>query len=136
MTNPSEIKEIMDMLGRRIVEGQVKGSHLGQILTYLQQKKTESLKTTLSKLALICGMSKRNIRENYIEGIAEFGIIHTQTLSNDVVWNWYGVKAFEENNETFMNYVQRTKQKEEQEKEKEKEVKKNGKGIKKKENTK
>ena len=119
----SEIKDIMLLLGRRMIEGQVKGSHLGQILMYLQQKHTESLKSTLSKLALVCGMSKRNVRENYIEGIEEFGIIKTTVIGNEVIWTWIGIRAFGELNEPFMNHVKR-EQKKEKEKEKEEKEKK------------
>lgn len=120
----SEIKDIMDLLGRGITEGQIRGSHLGQILMYLQQKRTESLKLTLGKLALICGMSKRNVKENYIEGIEGFGIIKTAVIHNDVIWTWVGIKAFENDNMSFMEWVNQKKQKE---KEKNREKKENGK---------
>lgn len=116
----SEIKDIMDLLGRGIVEGSVRGSHLGQILMYLHKNQTEKLKATLSKLALICGMQKRYVRENYIEGLVEFGIIKTTVLHNEVVWKWIGIKAFEKNNTTFMQYVREKEEKEEQEKQKKK----------------
>jgi len=84
---------------------------------YLHKNKTEKLKATLSKLALICGMQKRYVRENYIEGLVEFGIIKTTVLHNEVVWNWVGLKAFDRNNTTFRQFVeQKEKEKEEQEK--------------------
>jgi len=102
----SEIKDIMDLLGRKHLDGNVRGTHLGQILMYLHKKKLESLKATLSKLALICGMSKRNVRENYIDGLEAFGIIQTKVISNDVYWNWIGIKALNDE-ETFMQYVTR-----------------------------
>lgn len=113
----SEIKDIMDLLGRGILEGNVRGSHLGQILMYLHQNKTEKMKATLSKLALICGMQKRYVRENYIEGLVEFGIIKTVVLRNEVMWKWVGIKAFEKDKATFMEYIT--------EKEKEKKGEKN-----------
>ena len=120
----SEIKEIMDLLGRKTLDGNVRGTHLGQILMYLQQKKIESLKATLSKLALICGMSKRNVRENYIDGLDAFGIIETKVISNDVFWTWKGIKAFN-SEESFMQYVAREeKEKEEKERKEKKEKKK------------
>lgn len=100
----SEIKDIMDLLGRRMLEGQVRGTHLGLILMYLQRTKTETMKATLSKLALICGMSKRNVRENYIEGLSEFGIIDVRTEKHDIIWNWVGIKAFN-SEQSFIEFV-------------------------------
>lgn len=91
----SEVKNIMDALGRGEMEGNVKGSHLAQILTYLQQHKTERMRVTLAKLALICGMHQRYVRESYIEGIEAFGVINVKTINNDKVWSWIGERAFD-----------------------------------------
>lgn len=89
----SEIKEIMDALGRNETEGNVRGSHLGKILQYLQMHKTERMKSTLAKLALVCGMNIRYVRENYLEGLIEYGIISINCENNDIAWNWVGCKA-------------------------------------------
>lgn len=91
----SEIRTIMDYLGRGIQDGEVRGSHLGQILMYFRQIKKENMKVTLSKLALICGTSQRNLRENYIEGLGNFGIINIRTEGHSIVWDWIGKKAFD-----------------------------------------
>ena len=89
-----EIKNIMSAIGRNHTEGEVKGSHLGQILTYLYQHRTETMRKTLAKLSLICGMNKRYLRENYLEGLEEFGVIKVECISNEYIWNWIGEKAF------------------------------------------
>jgi len=108
----SEINNIMSFLGRRHLDGEVRGSHLGQILMYLKQTKTESLKSTLRKLTLVCGMQKRYVRENYIEGLVEFGIIHIMNIKNEVVWQWVGEKAFDGTEKSFMEHVEEKKKKE------------------------
>lgn len=112
----SEEREIMTALGRTSLDGNVKGTHLGQILTYCKQQKQESVKITLSKLALICGMAKRQIRENYFEGLEAFGIIKILNLQNDVFWKWIGISALERQNngsenpeESLKDYVGRKK---------------------------
>lgn len=108
----SEVKNIMDALGRGEMEGNVKGSHLAQILTYLQQHKTERMRVTLAKLALICGMHQRYVRESYIEGIEAFGVINVKTINNDKVWNWIGERAFDcfkGKEESFIDYAKKKK---------------------------
>lgn len=90
-----EEKRIMDFLGRGVQDGDVRGSHLGKILTYLKQTKTESLRKTISKLVLICGTGNRYIKENYLEGFEAFGIIEITSSGHDTVWHWIGAKAFE-----------------------------------------
>lgn len=91
-----EIKNIMDYLGRGSQSGEVKGTHLGQILGYLRQHKKEKMRVTLAKLSLICGMNKRYVRENYLEGLEEFEIIKTEQDGNELSWYWIGEKAFTE----------------------------------------
>lgn len=85
-----EEKRIMDMLGRSEQDGDVKGSHLGKILMYLKRTREENFDETVSKLALIVGMSARNIRENYLKGIIYFGIIKTGYNGNMLRWKWIG----------------------------------------------
>lgn len=89
----SEVKEIMDVLGRGQKDGEVKSTHLGQILTYLQITKKEPKKITLSKLALICGMAVRQLRENYFDGLEAFGIINVNIDKNTECWSWIGITA-------------------------------------------
>lgn len=120
LTNPQEIKEIMDVLGRNITEGRVRGSHLGQILSYLQQQRQESLERTYKKLALICGMQKRYVRENYVEGLIEFGVLDTVVVKNEVFWKWRGIEAFNNSDETFMEWVGKQKKEEQKPKEEKK----------------
>jgi hypothetical protein len=94
----SEIKEVMDALGRNENEGDVKGSHLGKILNHLRQEQNGVLEGTASKLALICGMKSRYVKEDYLRGMIEFGIILISTESNKILWKWNGIKAFQRNN--------------------------------------
>lgn len=94
LTLHDDIKGVLDGIGRGSRDGAVRDSHLGQIVSYLHQKKTEKLKSTYSKLALVCGISKRILRENYIEGLIEFGVIEVRIENHDEVWNWIGSKVF------------------------------------------
>lgn len=98
-TKPSEIKDIMDALGRGRQEGNVKDTHLGKILLYLQQHNTERLRETMSKLALICGMNIRYVRENYLDGLFCFGVLKQIEKHNDIYWEWIGIKALTEKHE-------------------------------------
>lgn len=93
-----EIKEIMDCLGRNEKDGDVSGSHLGRILNYLRQQNQEEMKKTLWKLSLMCGMNLRYIRENYLNGLIEFGVIETQIVGNAHYWKWIGKPAFDNKN--------------------------------------
>lgn len=94
----SEIKEILDALGRNESEGEVKGSHLGKILSHLRQEQNGVLDSTVSKLALVCGMKSRYVKEDYLRGMIEFGIIKVNTESNKTMWKWNGIKAFQRDN--------------------------------------
>lgn len=95
MTNPEEIRNIIEALGRKdLAEGQVRGTHLGKILNYMQMKKTEKYEDTLYKLALVLGMNIRYIRENYLKGLELFGVIKTRMQNNDLIWNWCGDRCF------------------------------------------
>lgn len=92
-----EIRKIMALLGRGQAEGEVKGSHCGRILSYFKDVKSEPLDSTMRKLPLLIGMSKRQIRENYVEGIIEFGIIKLYTNGSIWFWKWEGIESL--NNE-------------------------------------
>lgn len=72
-------------------DGDYRSKHLGVILEYLYQKKRENKSLTLQKLALIIGMSQRQIRENYIDGLIAFGIINLTQKCDE--WYWVGLIA-------------------------------------------
>lgn len=98
MSKSDEIKNIIDALGRSdLTEGNVRGIHLGKILTYLQMKKTEKYNDTLYKLALILGMNIRYVRENYLKGLELFGIIKVKNVNHDLIWSWIGEKGLDIN---------------------------------------
>lgn len=90
----SEVKDIMDNLGRTKHDSDIAGSHLGKILTYLQMKKEEALRTTINKIGLICGIHPRYVREGYINGLIDFGIIEVEIKTNIEIWHWIGISAF------------------------------------------
>jgi len=89
----SEEKRIMDILGRQETEGEVRGSHLGKVLTYLKTVKSEAWDITMSKLALILGVNPRYIRENYLKGLMYFGVIKLYRNTNTLNWQWVGESA-------------------------------------------
>lgn len=89
----SEEKRIMDFLGIGNLKGNVHGQHLGKILSYLKMMKTERFDVTLSKLALTCSMGQRYVKENYIEGLANWGIVKLHQDGNALFWIWIGEKA-------------------------------------------
>jgi hypothetical protein len=72
-------------------DGDFRSIHLGIILEYLQSKKREEKSLTLQKLALMLGMSQRQIRENYFDGLLGFGVIQLTTKCNE--WFWVGLSA-------------------------------------------
>lgn len=91
-TPNEEIVQILEFLGRKHSEGQVKGDHLSKILGYLHMTKTEEYGKTISKLSLLCGIGQRYIKENYLEGLEAFNIITVSVGSKWKVWNWNGLK--------------------------------------------
>lgn len=91
----SEIKRIMDMLGRTEIDGEVRGTHLGKVLIYLKTVKDECWDITVSKLALVLGVNPRYIRENYLKGLMYFDIIKLYRNGNTLHWKWIGVDALE-----------------------------------------
>lgn len=90
-----EIRQVMNHLGRGFQDGYVKGTHLSQILMYMRSIRTEKMRLTLAKMALICSTSQRNLRENYFSGLEAFGVIDVKVIGHDVVWFWVGAKAFD-----------------------------------------
>ena len=89
----SEEKRIMDKLGRPEIDGEVRGRHLGKVLTYLKTIKSEEWDKTISKLSLVLGMNSRYIRENYLKGLLYFDIIKLYRNSNALYWQWIGESA-------------------------------------------
>lgn len=94
-TPPSEIKEIMNCLGRGNESTIVSGTHLSKILLYLQMQKVEDYQKTISKLAVMLGMKARYVREDYLEGLESWGIIVTEINKNTKLWHWIGKKTFD-----------------------------------------
>lgn len=89
----NEELQIMQFLGRPLTDGEVRGSHLGKILTYLKMTRKEVFDTTIAKLALVIGMSGRQIRENYLKGLIGFGFIELFNVGHSQYWKWIGIKA-------------------------------------------
>lgn len=90
----SEEKRIIELLGRTEIDGDVRGSHLGKVLTYLKITKNENWDVTLAKLALVLGVNPRYVRENYLKGLMYFGVIKLYRNGNALYWEWVGEKAF------------------------------------------
>lgn len=92
-TSIDEVHQIITALrgdsGRN--DGDFRSSHLGIILEYLQCTKREDKKSTLAKLALKVGMTQRNVKENYFDGLIAFGIVKLTSNCNE--WFWVGYEA-------------------------------------------
>lgn len=88
-----EVHEIMTTLRGNEAknDGDYRSKHLGKILCYLHEKKRENKSLTLQKLALIIGMSQRQIRENYFDGLLAFGVIGLSSDTSE--WYWIGNEA-------------------------------------------
>lgn len=94
----NEIKEICNIFGLKHSDGNIVGAHNATILGYLRQQQEEVYTTTINKLTWICHTSNRNIRENFLKGIEDFGIIETFTNEFNVLkWRWIGIKALRNN---------------------------------------
>lgn len=90
----SEVKNIMDFLGVGQLEGNVRGEHLMKLLTYLKRYSGDSWDRTRKVLPLIVGMQKRYIKENYVEGLIELGVIKLYSDKNVIKYKWFGESAF------------------------------------------
>lgn len=94
----NEVKEICDIFGFKHTDGLVAGSHNATILGYLRQHQEEAYDTTINKLTWICHMTARSLKENYLKGIEDFGIIETFTNEFGIIkWRWIGIKALRNN---------------------------------------
>lgn len=90
----SEEKRIMYFLGRGSIDGDVRGTHLGKVLTYLKMINDEILDATIYKLSLVLGMNSRYVRENYLKGLMYFGVIKLYQEGHNTRWKWIGETAF------------------------------------------
>jgi len=92
-TTIDEVHEIMFLLrgSDAKTDGDYRSKHLATVLDYLRKQKTENKQITLSKLALMIGMAQRQVKENYFDGLLNFGVIALNTECNR--WTWIGVKA-------------------------------------------
>jgi hypothetical protein len=92
-TTLNEVHEIMFLLrgSNAKQDGEYRNVHLGTVLEYLYSQQTENTGITLSKLALVLGMAKRQVKENYFEGLVNFGIISLDTKCQ--CWKWVGIIA-------------------------------------------
>lgn len=88
-----EIHDIITALrgGTGRNDGDYRSSHLGIILEYLKTQKREDKRLTLQKLALKIGMSQRQIRENYFDGLLAYGILGLSSKCDE--WYWIGKEA-------------------------------------------
>lgn len=94
-TSIDEIHQIMYILrGTEVkTEGDYRNQHLATVLSYLRQQHRENRKVTLSKLALMLGMAQRQVKENYFDGMINFGIINLEQKCD--IWYWVGISAIE-----------------------------------------
>jgi len=102
----SEEKNIMDFFGISQVEGNVRGEHMGKLLTFLKVNSGKRWDFVVRVTPLILGgMARRYIRENYLEGLIELNIIKLYTNNNVYYYKWYGenglsgIKVSESNQE-------------------------------------
>jgi hypothetical protein len=116
----SEVKDILFALGRNRQDSEVGTTHLGKILMYLEQKKTAPLRNTINILGIMIGAHPRYIREGYMNGIEDIGIVKTITIKNIEYFEWVGLKALtgiDYKEESVIDYVKRRKEEKEVEKE-------------------
>lgn len=91
-TAHEEITKVLDFLGRTHDRmGDVRYDHLSKILNYLYSKQTEDYDVTVSKLTLLLGISKRLVRENFLDGLEAFKIIIVTYGVHTKIWRWNGV---------------------------------------------
>jgi len=87
-----ETVKILEFLGRRHSEGDVKGDHLSKILNYLIEHQTEKYDKTLAKLSLLCGIGQRYVKENYLDGLEAFDIVEINFDTSGRNWHWKGLQ--------------------------------------------
>ena len=88
---PEETVAVLWYLGRdKDLDGDVKGDHLARILNYLQKRRTEGLRITLSRLALRLGVDSTHLKRNYLDGLIAEGIIQLSGGDRGQVWSWVG----------------------------------------------
>lgn len=92
-TTIDEVHEIMLILrgSNARSDGDYRSQHLGSVLSYLKAQNTEDKRVTLSKLSIILGMAQRQVKENFFDGLLNFGIISLDEKCER--WKWIGSKA-------------------------------------------
>ena len=89
----SEEKRILEFFGVSQIEGNVRGEHLGKLLTLLKINSGKRFDFVLRVAPLILGMQRRYIKENYLEGLIELGVIKLAIKTNVYYYEWFGDKA-------------------------------------------
>lgn len=90
----SEIKRIMDYFGVSQIEGNVRGEHFSTILDLLKKNSGKRWKYLISIAPLhMGGMQQRYIKENYLDGFTEIGIIKMYQKNNVLYYQWFGESA-------------------------------------------
>jgi len=92
----SEEKRIMDFFGYSQIEGDVRGEHLGKILTFLKIYSGKSWDFVKEVSPLIIHMQFRYIKDNYVAGLIRLGIIKIYSEDNSYKYQWIGEKALNE----------------------------------------
>jgi hypothetical protein len=112
----SEVKDILFALGRNKQDSEVGTTHLGKILMYLEQKRTAPLRNTINILGIMVGAHPRYIREGYMNGIEDIGIVKIVTVKNIEYFEWVGLKALtgeEFKEESVTDYMKKRKEEKE-----------------------
>jgi len=89
----SEEKRILEFFGVSQIEGNVRGEHLGKLLTLLKINSGKRFDFIMRVAPLVLGMQRRYIKENYLEGLIELGVIKLAVKSNVYFYEWFGDKA-------------------------------------------
>ena len=86
------IKAVLEFLHRdKDTKGDVRQDHLAVILSYLYGQRSEELRVTLAKLALLVGVDSTHLKRNYLDGLIAFGILEVAHSKDGQVWVSIGV---------------------------------------------
>jgi len=91
----SEEKRILEFFGVSQIEGNVRGEHLGKLLTLLKINSGKRFDFILRVAPLVLGMQRRYIKENYLEGLIELGIVKLAVKTNVYYYKWVGGKVLD-----------------------------------------
>lgn len=86
-----EVKQVLAMLNRNATEGDVRGRHLTTVLCYLATIKREEYEKALAKLTLLLGVARRQVKENYLDGLEAWGFVKIAIEKNERYIEWQGV---------------------------------------------